>query len=71
MQKPLEANSGGACPTFLDADLPLVGKPPVGRPPLEADPLTDAEPPVNRMTDASENITLPQTSFTGGKNPND
>ena len=25
-------------------------------------------PPVNRMTHASENITLPQTSFTGGKN---
>ena len=25
-------------------------------------------PPVNRMTDACENITLPQTSFAGGKN---
>ena len=25
-------------------------------------------PPVNRMTHASENITLPQTSFAGGKN---
>ena len=23
-------------------------------------------PPLNKMTDASENITLPQTSFTGG-----
>ena len=23
-------------------------------------------PPVNRMTDACENITLPQTSFAGG-----
>ena len=27
-------------------------------------------PPVNRMTDACENITLPQTSFAGGKNAN-
>ena len=27
-----------------------------------------APPPVNRMTDACENITLPQTSFAGGKN---
>ena len=25
-------------------------------------------PPVDRMTHASENITLPQTSFAGGKN---
>ena len=25
-------------------------------------------PPLNRMTDACENITLPQTSFAGGKN---
>ena len=31
--------------------------------PLEADPL----PPVKRMTDASKNITLIQTSFAGGK----
>ena len=29
---------------------------------------THAPTPVNRMTDACENITLPQTSFTGGKN---
>ena len=27
---------------------------------------TEADPPVNRMTDACENITLPQTSFAGG-----
>ena len=26
-----------------------------------------AEPPVNRMTDRCKNITLPQTSFAGGK----
>ena len=26
-----------------------------------------AQPPVNRMTDACNNITLPQTSFSGGK----
>ena len=28
-----------------------------------------ADPPVNRMTDACENITLPQTSFAGGNKP--
>ena len=26
------------------------------------------EPPVNRMTHVSKNITLPQTSFAGGQN---
>ena len=29
---------------------------------------TEADPPVNRMTDRCKNITLPQTSFAGGKN---
>ena len=29
---------------------------------------THPHPPVNRMTDACENITLPQTSFAGGNN---
>ena len=28
----------------------------------------DRDPPVYRMTDMSKNITLPQTSFAGGKN---
>ena len=28
----------------------------------------DRDPPVNRMTDRCKNITLPQTSFAGGKN---
>ena len=32
-------------------------------------PRGHAWPPVNRMTDACENITLPQTSFAGGNNP--
>ena len=27
-----------------------------------------ARPPVDRMTDACKNITLPQTSFAGGRN---
>ena len=27
----------------------------------------EADPPVNRMTDVCKNITLPQTSFAGGK----
>ena len=27
---------------------------------------TEADPPVNRMTDRCKNITLPQTSFAGG-----
>ena len=32
-------------------------------------PLPDADPsPVDRMIDACENITLPQTSFAGSKN---
>ena len=29
---------------------------------------TEAEPPVNRMTNRCKNITLPQTSFAGGSN---
>ena len=29
---------------------------------------TEADPPVNRMTDRCKNITLPQTSFAGSKN---
>ena len=28
----------------------------------------EGDPPVNRMTDTSKNITLPKTSFAGGKN---
>ena len=28
---------------------------------------TETDPPVNRMTDRCKNITLPQTSFAGGK----
>ena len=56
----------GVYPTYpLDADL------------LDADPLCMQTPPphkkrtfpVNRMADASKNITLPQTSFAGGNNP--
>ena len=31
-------------------------------------PGADPPPPVNRITDACKNITLPQTSFAGGKN---
>ena len=43
--------------------------PPWTETPLESDPLdrdpswTETHPPVDRMTDAYENITLPQTSF--------
>ena len=51
--RPLFWFSGGL-PNPLDAD------PPVGRPPPDSDPQS-----VNRMTDPSENITLPQTSFVG------
>ena len=29
--------------------------------------IIQSPPPVDRMTDASESITLPQTSFAGGK----
>ena len=36
--------------------------------PLDSDsPRQRPPPPVNRMTHASKNITLPQTSFAGGK----
>ena len=28
----------------------------------------EGDPPLDRMTDASRNITLPHTSFAGGKN---
>ena len=45
---------------ILEADPPV--DPPLGWPPCRPTP----SPPVNRMTDASENITLPQTSFAGG-----
>ena len=30
---------------------------------------TEADPPVNRMTNRCKNVTLPQTSFAGGKKP--
>ena len=68
-------------PSWMQAD-PLEADPPGGRPPLEADPLWIQTPwscdlwcmlgshpliPVDRMTNACENITLPQTSFAGGK----
>ena len=61
----------------LDADhqiqTPLDADTPGCRPPLDADPWSCdlwcmlGPPPVNRMTDTCENITLPQTSFAGGK----
>ena len=40
------------------------------QPPWMQTPLTPRLLP-NRMTDASENITLPQTSFAGGNNEDD
>ena len=44
------------------------GAPPRTRPPNweQAPPPGAGTPPVNRMTDACENITLPKTSFAGG-----
>ena len=39
---------------------------PVGGGPVRETP---SFPPVNRITDRCKNITLPQTSFAGGKNP--
>ena len=57
------------------ADPPVGRLPPGCRPPVEAEPPPRQTtcrktrfPPVNRMTDTSENITLPQTSFADGKN---
>ena len=46
----------------------LIGGGEVCPPPCRQTPSLDADTPVGRMTDASENITLPQTSFAGGKN---
>ena len=37
-------------------------------PPRRKHPPGGSTPPVNRMTNRCKNITLPQTSFTGGKN---
>ena len=37
-------------------------------PPPKQSPHGTRHPPVNRMTNRSKNITLPQTSFAGGKN---
>ena len=57
----------GGLPNPLDADpppLPLDADPPLLH--LMQTPL-NADPPVNRMTHRCKNITLPQTSFAGGK----
>ena len=45
------------------------GAPPWQRPPchVTCDASWNRDPPVNRMTHRCKNITLPQTSFTGGK----
>ena len=66
---------GGLPNPLLDADPPLDAEPPWMQTPLEAEPpghvtcdaCWEANPPVGRMTDACENITLPQTSFAGSK----
>ena len=51
---------------FSESGVLLTETPPPGqRPPRQTVGTWDQDP-VNRMTDASENITLPQTSFTGG-----
>ena len=49
-----DSGEGGGLP-----DPPPRGRPPVGRLPVD-------RPPMNKMTDVSENITLPQTSFAFG-----
>ena len=55
---------GGVCPTPPDADPPACRTPL----PMTCDACWEANPPVDRMTDACKNITLPQTSFACGKN---
>ena len=60
MQTPLDVDPP------LDAD-PLWMQTPPGH--VTCDACWEATPPhVDRMTDACENITLPQTSFADGKN---
>ena len=68
----------GVCPPPRGRP-PLLGNPPRGRPPEGSwdqvarqeviQVILYGEPPMKIMTDASENITLPQTSFAGGNNP--
>ena len=79
---PLDADPPG-CRPFLHADPPWMLTPAGYRPSLDADTSLDADPPfhvtcdacweanptpMNRMTHRCKNITLPQTSFVGGKN---
>ena len=49
-------------------DPPGPGSPLGTRPPRTRQPPGDQTPPVDRMTDRCKHITLPQTSFAGGKN---
>ena len=64
-------SDGGVCATPPEADpqmqTPLMQRTLDTEPPPDADPL-DADSSVNRMTHRCRNITLPQTSFAGGKN---
>ena len=64
---------GVFCPTHPDADPPGCRPPSGCRPPPRCrppswmqSPLPDADPPCGQ-TNTCENITLPQTSFSGGK----
>ena len=55
---------GGGLPT---PPLPWIQNPfPLHADPPDADPWMQTPTPVDRMTGACENITLPQTSFAGG-----
>ena len=49
-------------------EIPLDRSPWTETNPLDKDPPSQRPDPVDRMTDACENITLPQTSFAGGNN---
>ena len=48
-------------------ETPRSRHPPGPDTPWEQNPSQEQSPPVNRITDACKNITLPQTSFAGGK----
>ena len=63
---PLEPDSLGAGTPPPRAGTPLVPDPPDQTPPDQAPPRT--RPPPRGQTHTCKHITLPQTSFAGGKN---
>ena len=64
MEKKIEKKLGRVSPPGTPQTRPESRYPPDQTPP----PRSDIPPPVNRITEACKNITLPQTSSAGDKN---